>query len=269
MVNAFSFCLYGPENPRYYPGMLENVYLAGKYFPNWKVYVYYAPDVTERMINHLGACSNVVLRPTGITGPKNMIHRFFAIDEPDVDIMMVRDADSRIHWKDRWAIREFVASPFLFHTIRDNVEHSARIMGGLWGIKKAAGICIRDEYANYVEDTSKGFRNAHDQNFLADVLYNRVLPILLIHYSQAPIFDGELHTVKFPFAWSNDIYCGRIEDDFIDVEQPPMKRSIFTFPSVPVRTESQPSATPPIRMSPPASFIPRPPEQATLFLTRK
>jgi hypothetical protein len=266
MVNAFSFCLYGPPNPRYYPGMLENVYLAGKYFPTWKVYVYYAPDVAPSMINHLSACSSVVLRPTGITGPKNMIHRFFAIDEPGVDLMMVRDADSRIHWKDRWAIREFVASPCLFHTIRDNVEHSARMMGGLWGMKKSAGVCIRDEYANYIEDTSRGSRNAHDQNFLSDVLYNRSLPTLLVHYSKAPIFDGEIHTVQFPFEWTNDIYCGRIETEYIDFEQPPLRRRLFSFPNVPTRVET-PSSVPSIH--PPDSFIPRPPGQPGVFLTRK
>jgi len=142
-------------------------------------------------------------------------------------------------------------------------------MGGLWGMKKAAGICMRDEYANYVEDTSRGFRNAHDQNFLADVIYNRVLPTLLIHYSKAPVFEGEKHTVKFPFAWSNDFYCGRIEKDFVDREQPPMKQTLFTLPTASMRMEKPTlvASSPP--QPPPASFIPRPPDQPTLFLTRK
>lgn len=252
--------------------MLENVFLAGKHFPTWKVYVYYAPDVEESMVNHLGACSNVVLRATGITGAKNMIHRFFAIDEPEVDIMMVRDADSRIHWKDRWAIRGFVASRFLVHTIRDNVEHSARMMGGLWGMKKAAGICVRDEYAKYTEDTSLGHRNAHDQNFLGDVIYGQILPVLLVHYSQGPVFENEVHRVQFPFAWTNDIYCGRIENDYIDFDQPPTRRTLFNLPSVPLRVEKPSSSGVSVLPSPnppPPSFIPRPPEQPTLFLTRK
>jgi hypothetical protein len=220
MVNVFSFCLYGPPNPRYYLGMKENVYLAGKYFPTWKVYIYYAPDVEHTIIEHLGACSNVVIRPTGITGPKNMIHRFFAIDEPGVDLMMVRDADSRIHWKDRWAIREFVSSICVAHTIRDNVEHTARMMGGLWGLKKFAGINVRREYEAYVEDQSLGHRNAHDQNFLADVIYPKVLPHLLVHHSTPFAFKGEVNTAKFPFEWTNDIYCGRVEDEYVDMQQP-------------------------------------------------
>lgn len=267
MVNAFSFCLYGPRSPRYYPGMLENVYLAGKYFPTWKVYVYYAPDVEESMVNHLAACSTVVLIPTGITGPKNMIHRFFAIDEPGVDLMMVRDADSRIHWKDRWAIRGFVASPCLAHTIRDNVEHTAQMMGGLWGIKKGAGLNMRKEYEAYVEDETKGHRNAHDQNFLADVVYPRILPYLLVHFSRAPVFGGEANVVLFPFEWSNDTYCGRIEDDFIDMPEPKLNRFGF-LPNTSIRVYD-----PPVAMAQPSigpSFIPARPETHSLhFLNKK
>lgn len=234
MVNAFSFCLYGPENPKYYRGLLENIYLAGKYFPTWKVYVYYAPDVTEQMIETLKPCSSVVLRPTGVLGPVNMIKRFFAIDEPEVELMMVRDADSRIHWKDRWAIRDFLATPeCTVHTIRDHTEHTAPLMGGLWGIRKSAGLHMETEYANYKEDASLGHRLAHDQNFLMDVIYPKVLPHLLVHCS----FNrrsGELHVVAFPFQWSGDVFCGKTEDTFQDSPEPKLGL-LASLPSVQAR----------------------------------
>lgn len=234
MVNVFSFCLYGPENPKYYTGLLENIFLIGKYFPDWKIYLYYGPDVTPSMIDHVGACSNVVLHETGQLGPINMIHRFYAIDEPGVDLMMVRDADSRIHWKDRWAIREFVSHPeYVAHTIRDNIEHTADMMGGLWGLRKSAGISIRTLYSNYKEDSSKGHRVAHDQNFLGDVVYPLVVERLLVHYSNKRRKIGE-HAVEFPFEWTNDTYCGRIELEYLEYPEPPMKRR-SVFPDVFVR----------------------------------
>lgn len=236
MVNVFSFCLYGPYNARYYPGLLENIFLAGKYFPTWKVYVYYAPDVEESMLHHLKACTSVVLRETQEHGSINMIHRFYAIDEPDVELMMVRDADSRIHWKDRWAIRDFLSKPeFVAHTIRDNVQHTARMMGGLWGMRKSAGLSIRTLYASYIEDISQGHRLAHDQNFLGDVVYPIVLPKLLVHYSNGRYLKDE-HAIEFPFEWINDIYCGRIESNFIDNPQPNPK-FILQLPSVSVRVK--------------------------------
>lgn len=223
MVNAFSFCLYGPNNPRYYVGLFENIFLAEKYFPTWKVYVYSSPDVEETTVTQLKACSNVELRETGVNGAPNMIHRFYAVDEDGVDVMMVRDADSRIHWKDRWAIRDFMSKPsFIAHTIRDNVQHTAYIMGGIWGLRKSAGLNMHNEYANYVEDTSRGWRVAHDQNFLADVIYPKVVTRMLVHVGGGLRKLGE-HIVDFPFEWKNEVYCGRIEDKYIDYVEPPKK----------------------------------------------
>jgi hypothetical protein len=218
MVNVFSYCLYGPENPRYYPPMLTNVQLIQTHFPSWKVYIYIAPDVPQSMVDKLAAYPNVVLKPTGILGAKNMIERFFAIDEPDVDVMMVRDADSYVHHRDRWAIREFLASSYQAHTIRDHPDHTGWLMGGLWGIRKSAGLRIRDLYASYEEDTSLGHRVAHDQNFLMDAVYPKVRNVLLVHYSKGRVFNGET-AVTIPFKWSPDFFCGRIEQNYQDPPQ--------------------------------------------------
>ena len=270
MVRVFSFCLYGPENPRYYPGMLENVELARRYFPDWKVYVYYAPDVTESMVARLSACPTVVLIPTGVTGPINMIRRFYAIDEPGVDLMMVRDADSRIHWKDRWAIRECVDSSCVAHTIRDHEEHTAHMMGGLWGLKAGSGVSLRSEYAAYVEDATRGGRVGHDQNFLADVVYPRVVSRLLVHIGKGPIFLGETQVVKFPFEWTPDVYCGRIEDAFIDRPEP-RSRGLDFLPLVYVRVPAPLGPTPPpsTLIGPETSLVPRPPLTDPLHFLKK
>lgn len=226
MINVFSFCLYGPENPVYYQGMIENIYLAGMHFPDWKVYIYVGSDVPEEFVQRMAACSNVVIRRTEKLGASNMIERFYAIDEPDVEIMMVRDADSRIHWRDRWCIREFVKSPFVAHTIRDNGQHTAKMMGGLWGLRKSAGLSMRQEYASYQEDTSRGWRHAHDQNFLADVIYPKVVDRMLVHYSNQRRIADE-HAIEIPFEWSNDCFCGRTEGKFSDRQQPSLQVKPF------------------------------------------
>lgn len=212
--------------------MQQNVLLALKYFPDWRVYVYLGTDVDPEMVQWLRSYHTVVLRETGITGAVNMIHRFYAIDEPDVELMMVRDADSRIHWKDRWAIQEFVSnSHYVAHTIRDNIMHTAHMMGGLWGLRKSAGLSIRDAYASYKEDETLGHRLAHDQNFLTDVVYPKVKERLLVHYSNGRKMQGE-HAVEFPFHWTNDIYCGRIETGFVDTQRP---KTLFSLPQVVAR----------------------------------
>jgi hypothetical protein len=270
-MNVFSFCLYGGEEYRYYQGLLENVALIGRYFPTWKVYVYYAPDVTEAMVKHLSACTSVVLRPTGEHGAINMIHRFYAIDEPDVNIMMVRDADSRVHWKDRWAIREFVASNYNAHTIRDNIEHTACMMGGLWGIKKAANINLHTEYDYFKNNPNEKHGMGHDQNFLQECIYPKVRATLLVHFSNGRARLGEI-AVEFPFDWTNDIYCGRVEMDYRDHPEPPVKRR-FGFPSALVRVRdaiAAPAAVP--APSPEAvlpTMVPTPNLPILNFLHRK
>jgi hypothetical protein len=233
MVNAFSFCLYGPENPYYYRGLLENIWLIGKYFPDWKVYVYLGADVTDHMRGWLSACSSVVVRDTGITGPKNMAYRFFAIDEPEVDLMMVRDADSRVHWKDRWAIREFVRQPeYVGHAIRDNVVHKVELCGGLWGMRKLPGVSLQDLHARYERDYVSAGRlviNGYDQMFLSLYVYPLLSSRLLLHYSNGCILPGE-RGVEFPFGWNNDTFCGRGEvGTFLDVPDPTYVKPIQRY----------------------------------------
>jgi len=219
MPPVLSFCLYGPHNPLYYNGLLENIRLASMFFPTWNVYVYLGSDVTHSMRNILAECSQVRIYETNEVGPINMIHRFFAIDEPDVDVMFVRDADSRIHWKDRWAIRNFIANPqYRGHLIRDNKSHNVCIMGGLWGIRKTAGIVVRDEYEHFIthpRDHGAGY----DQSFLAERIYPRLLGNVLVHHSYGLVYPGETG-VEFPFAWTYELFCGRPEFDYIERPEP-------------------------------------------------
>lgn len=211
MVNVFSFCLYGPETPKYHQGLLENLELIRHHFPAWKVFVYVGADITEHRIQSILSYPQVVLRKTGKLGESNMIDRFFAIDEPGVDVMFVRDADSRIHWKDRWAIQSFLKSSFMLHIIRDHKEHTAPILGGLWAMRKTGDFSLQTEYARYVEDTALGHRWAHDQNFLADVVYPKFIKESLVHYSNARVRIHE-NAEAFPFVWNGDTFCGRQEN---------------------------------------------------------
>jgi hypothetical protein len=226
MVNVFSFCLYGAYNVRYYPGMIENIESIRNDFPDWKVYVYIAPDITSEMKRTLQSYDTVVLRETDVLGPINMIRRFFAIDEDGVDVMFVRDADSRVFWKDRWAIQDFMRRPeFVAHAIRDNRVHTSRMMGGLWGIRRSAGLSITDEYGGF-QGRDYGF--GHDQSFLCDVIYPKVKDKLLVHYSNQRRFEGE-HAIEFPYQWSVKAFCGMVvmdvrymPDSFVEKQQTPV-----------------------------------------------
>ena len=132
-MKVFSFCIYNSYNALYYEGLLDNINIIKTHYPEWGIYVYVGNDVPEDFVNSL---SGVIVQYTNEKGPINMLYRFLAIEQPGVDLMLVRDADSRVHWKDRWAINEFVNSPYLAHTIRDNPVHCIPMLGGLWGLKR-------------------------------------------------------------------------------------------------------------------------------------
>jgi hypothetical protein len=216
-MNVFSFCLYNPYNGLYYDGLLENIALIHTHFPGWGIFVYIGNDVPSSFVNTLVA-RGVQIRYTNDVGPINMIHRFLAIEEPGVDIMIVRDADSRVHWKDRWAIREFVKSPYLAHTIRDNPVHLIPMLGGLWGLKRSAGIPVYSCFQHYKENQVT-LEMGKDQTFLNMYIWYRVRHSLLVHTSIAYNSGNDI-LVSFPFPWTNDIYCGRIEP--LGYVEPPM-----------------------------------------------
>jgi len=192
--------------------MLQNIDLIGIHFPDWKVYIYAAPDVEPGFLTQVAMYSNVVVKPTEKLGAINMFERFFAIDEPDVEIMFVRDADSRVHWRDRWAIQDFLNKPhFIAHAIRDNIEHNALMMGGLWGMRKTDKLTISDQYKLYVErPIDRGY--GADQSFLSTYVYPYVRSALLVHVGGGANVCVQEHFVKIPLLHTDQCYCGRIED---------------------------------------------------------
>lgn len=211
MVNAFSFCLYGPPNPRYYTPLVENLKIIQQEYPDWKVWIHFAGDVDAGFIRLLESYPQVVLRYTGKLGSSNTLERFFVIDEPGIDLMVVRDADSLIHWRDRWALQQFLDRPqYMAHAIRDHPEHKCRLLAGLWALRKSAGLTMRQEYETYRQNPiDHGF--PEDQNFLSAHIYPRVCQSLYVTYDRPDnLFLGEAGD-PFPFQWTEALYCGRIE----------------------------------------------------------
>lgn len=217
-MNVFSFCLYNPYNKFYYEGLLENVRIIRQHFQGWGIFVYIGNDVPDWFVDVL-VDKGITIRKTGETGSINMIYRFLAIEEPEVDLMIVRDADSRVHWKDRWAIRAFVSSSYGAHVIRDNPVHCIPMLGGLWGLRRSAGVPVSCCFQNYKDDQVIVSDVGKDQTFLNLYVWPRVRQNLLVHTSIA-YNTGYDTIVPFPFKWTNDIYCGRVEQ--VGYVEPPI-----------------------------------------------
>lgn len=209
-MRAFSFCVYGPQSAKYHGGMLENLKTIQKHFPDWVVYVYLGNDTISLFVAKLLRYRQVRLRHVGTTGPILMMHRFLAIDDPDVELMVVRDADSRVHMRDRWAIEEFVKSDKKAHSIRDHPYHFTQILGGLWGLKRGIIPSMGELVRPHLEEL---WCFGKDQFFLKEEVFPLVENELLVHTSQLEQrFSDEETLVAFPWDWSEAMYCGKAEN---------------------------------------------------------
>jgi hypothetical protein len=163
-MKVFSFCLYGTQ-PHYYIGLLDNIDLIQKYYPDFSIYVY------------LGECDpswvlpdSVTVVHTGKAGPINMLFRYKPLQFAEIGF--VRDADSRITERDRWCIDEFLKSNYSYHIIRDHVWHKSKIMGGLFGWKETYDL-------QFDENHPSGY--GYDEGVLSETFYPVILDKTLVH----------------------------------------------------------------------------------------
>lgn len=201
-MKVFSFCLYG-DKPKYVRGMHENIKIITEKFPDWKVYIYYKDCPIEQFLGY----TNVVAILGNYSGSRITLDRFCAIDEPYVEVMIVRDADSRIHVRDEWCIRQFLESPKQFHIIRDHSYHGTYILGGLWGIKKKCiPYVLMRTYINTFLKTTIPILRTDDQTFLEKVIYPKISDRVLIHGGIRLRYETN---VLIPFKTPH-LFCGQV-----------------------------------------------------------
>lgn len=164
-MNVLSFSLWG-NRAIYRVGMLANLKLAADFYPDWEVWVYHR-EIEKPFLTQL-AKDGAKLKEFPCNN--GMMARFLAIDEPDVERMLVKDADSRIGQREIGPVTEWVKSDLPFHTIRDHPHHIPPIIGGHFGCTKAGlkGTLMRQLAEGFSD--RKGNRDEvynSDQIFLA------------------------------------------------------------------------------------------------------
>ena len=94
-----------------------------------------------RRLRQLGAQLHYVDGGSGGRRLAQMMWRFMVVDDPDVDVFIVRDADSRLTPRDAAVVADWLRqkpeTAAIFHCIRDHPAHSdSFINGGLWGARR-------------------------------------------------------------------------------------------------------------------------------------
>jgi len=138
-MKIISFSLWGGL-PMYCTGAIENIKLAREIYPDWKCRFYVDDSVPADAIRKIQAQKADIFFITENRGPfYGMFWRFFAIDDPQVDVFISRDCDSRLNYREKAAVDEWLASNKGIHTMHDHPYHRAvPMLGGAWGAKKGA-----------------------------------------------------------------------------------------------------------------------------------
>lgn len=205
-MNAIAFSLYG-NGPKYCQGMIRNAELAPVVYPGWTVMVYHDATVPVAVIQRLSRMGCTLISTNNHSG---LFWRFGVNDNERVDRYIVRDADSRLNFRERRAVDEWIASGKKFHLIRDHPYHRQLVMGGLWG---AARGVIPNMAGLIQKHAEKGNTYGCDQRFLASVIWPMVKDDCLQHDSclrssypgSVPLPDG--------LKMGDWRFCGEVFDE--------------------------------------------------------
>ena len=202
MKKVISFSLWG-TNPIYCTGAIKNADLAMAHYPDWICRYHVGRSTPEDCIAELENRENVELILRSEEGNwEGMFWRFLDASDPEVDVMISRDADSRLNHREAMAVNEWLAGTKDFHIMRDHPQHATAILGGMWGARN--GLLL--EMDNMVEKYTKGDFWQVDQNFLREVVYPLVRHNCEVH-------DEFFEKNRFPTERKRGQFVGQAFDE--------------------------------------------------------
>ena len=203
MKKVISFSLWG-ENPKYTVGAIKNAEIASVIYPDWICRFYCGKSVPENITSQLKSYKNVEVVDMDEQGDwTGMFWRFYACE--DSDVMISRDTDSRLSFREKSAVDEWLESNKDFHIMRDHPYHTTEILGGMWGCRNG----ILSNIKNIINEYNKGNFWQVDQNFLKEKIYPIIKNNSFVHDS---FFKVEQDRKNFPSERVNKEFVGDVFD---------------------------------------------------------
>lgn len=201
MKKIISFSLWG-DNKLYWTGALENLKLAYDLYPDWICRFYIDEVCNTQLIKKLQGRDCEILFMKKTNSLSGLLWRFLAAE--DSDIMICRDADSRLSTREKEAVNDWLRTDKNFHIMRDHPEHRTLIPGGMWGCRNIEG--IKDMVLSFPIQL-QGLKG-HDQFFLAKYIYPQIQSSALIHDSYNLFGDS----IDFPTLRDGNEFVGAVVD---------------------------------------------------------
>jgi len=201
MKKIIAFSLWG-NNPKYTIGALYNAELTTEIYPGWVARFYIGQSTSANVSRKLEKLGSEIVLMNEPGDWKGMFWRFYPAGEEGVEVMLSRDADSRLNLREKAAVDEWLASDKDFHIMRDHPAHDAPIMGGMWG---ARGTILKD-IKKMIDEYQKGDFWQVDQNFLREKIYPLIKDKSFVH-------DEFFEKKPFPTERQNKEFVGDVFDE--------------------------------------------------------
>jgi protein O-GlcNAc transferase len=214
-----SFSLYG-RNPWYTVGAIKNARLAEKVYPGWICRFYHDSTVPDEILQALAQISHVQLiymhkssdpKSTGMEHA-GMFWRYYVAADPAVERWLVRDTDSRLNWREKACVDQWITSGLPFHIIREK-GHKWNIMPGMCGGIGGLFPNIREEIEKYLRSRQPLWRlltrrytfpKWTDAKFLDEHIWPKIKNRHLAHDDNVP----RLHATDLPFPPHKELEQG-------------------------------------------------------------
>jgi hypothetical protein len=223
MKKVVAYSLWG-DHPMYWIGALKNIELVNKFYPGFISRFYIDKNSRQDLIESIKGENVEVILVDSKDSFHGMFWRFWASEDPDVDIFLSRDCDSRISEREATAVNEWLKSDKDFHIMRDHPYHTVPILGGMWGCRN--GLLRNIKISKQIENWNKFSEKGVDQDFLGQVIYPYIRNKAIEHAEFNLIFGGEIR--KFPSVRKDYEYIGDIFDEK-DVRNPDLWKLIKKY----------------------------------------
>ena len=206
MKKVITFSLWG-DNSTYNIGAIKNAKLALDFYPEFECWFYiHKETVPIYTIEELSKISNVkiIFKEGNIQNEicKPRMWRYEAIDDVDVELMLVRDTDTRILLREKLAVDDWINSNKVFHIMRDHPHHAFLILAGMFGTRKISQIKSWKDIITLYKPLDN---RMYDQDFLKEFIYPVIINDCVIH---ASFFNIEPECKPFPIKYDEYRFVG-------------------------------------------------------------
>ncbi len=122
-----AYSLYGSK-PMYLHGALINAEMVRHIYPGFTARFYIADDVPQHVVERLVDLNCEIVRCGSYTQCEGMLWRLQALEEPGYDVVCIRDADSRLSYRERMLLDEWLQTDYAYHAVRDHPQHENAVI---------------------------------------------------------------------------------------------------------------------------------------------